>query len=41
MAIEQWNWMMDYCKMMLLNPSNNYFWKLAEDQYQILKGKHE
>jgi len=33
--------MMDYCRRRLWNPANNYFWKLAEDKYQILKGKHE
>ena len=41
MEFEQWHWMMDYCKSMRWNPANNYFWKLAEEQYQILKGKHE
>ena len=43
MQIEQWNWIMDYCKQRKQNPSDNYFWQKDKHAYLVLltKGKHE
>ena len=42
MSIEQWNFMMDFCRMRGWNPGDPYFWNLAELEYcKQLKGNHE
>lgn len=31
--IVKWMWMTEYCRKMLWNPHNSYFWDKAEEVY--------
>ena len=33
-VVAKWMWMSDYCRNMLWNPHDSYFWQKAEEEYQ-------
>lgn len=36
-CLTKWVWMTDYCKKMLWNPHDIYFWKKAEEEYNKVR----